>query len=193
MTGIAFASAALIIAYPGMVLYESLSIRPWHSALVPAQFIAHAIASSLGLTLVVLALGGRLSAVQTELAVGFLVSLVATLGITHMYVLDRVHEHSPAAQAGVHRMLRGKMAGHFWASVVAFPSFGPMLIAVGGLLTVLGSLQFRYAHLRSGVKVSPAGLRPPSSTPRHSRSHAMTLTAALPLFPPEGDQVFAAG
>ena len=50
MIGIAFAAAALIIAYPGMVLYESLSIRLWHSALVPAQFIAHAVASSLGLT-----------------------------------------------------------------------------------------------------------------------------------------------
>lgn len=171
LIGIAFVAAALIIAYPGMVLYESLSIRLWHSALVPAQFIAHALASSIGLTLLVLAIGGRLEQVQTELAIGFLVSLVATLGITHMYVVERAHEHSPAARAGLHRMLRGVMAGHFWTSVLvgfgvpviltlvalASPAAGPALLATGGALSVLGSLQFRYAQLRSGIKVSPLG------------------------------------
>jgi formate-dependent nitrite reductase membrane component NrfD len=171
MIGICFVAAALIIAYPGMVLYESLSIRLWHSALVPAQFIAHALASSLGLTLLVLALGGRLAGAQTALAVGFLVALVATLGLTHMYVVERAHEHSPAARAGLQRLLHGAMAGHFWTSVLAgfgvptvltlialaAPGAGPALLATGGALSVLGSLQFRYAQLCSGVKVSPLG------------------------------------
>lgn len=171
MIGIAFAAAALIIAYPGMVLYEGISIRLWHSALVPAQFITHALASSLGLTLLVLAMGGRLDGVQTELAIGFLVALVAMLGLTHMYVVERAHEHSPAARAGLDRLLRGAMAVHFWTSVLvgaavplvltlialAAPAAGPVLLAIGGALTVLGSLQFRYAQLRAGIKVSPLG------------------------------------
>lgn len=171
MIGISFAAAAVIIAYPGMVLYESISIPLWHSALVPAQFIAHALTSSMGLTLLVLAAGGRLGDVQTELAVGFLVGLVATLGITHMYVLDRAHEHTPASRAGLHRLLRGPVAGHFWISVlvgfgvpvvltlVAFaaPAAGPALLGAGGALSVVGSLQFRYAQLCAGVKVSPLG------------------------------------
>lgn len=171
MIAVAFAAAALIIAYPGMVMYEGLSIRLWHSALVPAQFIAHALTSSMGLTLLVLAVGDRLEQVQTELAIGFLVGLVATLGLTHMYVVERAHEHSPAARAGLHRLLRGRMAGHFWVSVLvgygvpviltlialAAPSTGAVLLATGGALSVLGSLQFRYAQLCAGVKVTPLG------------------------------------
>ena len=171
MIGLCFLAASLIIAYPGMVLYESLSIRLWHSALVPAQFIAHAIASSIGLTALVLVAGDRLGEYREPLAIGFLVSLIATLGITHMYLLDRAHEHGPAARAGVQRLLRGEMAGHFWISVVlgfavpvvltlvalATPASAEPLLAAGGALCIAGSLQFRYAQLRSGIKVSPLG------------------------------------
>jgi formate-dependent nitrite reductase membrane component NrfD len=171
MIAVCFLSAALIIAYPGMVLYESLSIRLWHSAMVPAQFIAHAIASSLGLTLLVLVAGGRLGDQRVPLTLGFLVSLVATLGITHLYLVDRTHEHGPAARAGVQRLVRGSMAVHFWTSVgvgfgvpvvlaliaLARPGSAGPLLAVGGALSILGSLQFRYAQLRSGIKVSPLG------------------------------------
>ncbi len=171
MIAVCFLSASLIIAYPGMVLYESLSIRLWHSAMVPAQFIAHALASSVGLTILVLAAGNRMGGSQTALALGFLVCLIATLGITHLYLIDRMHEHGPAARAGVQRLIRGAMARHFWTSVLigfgvpvvltlvalAYPAAGGMLLAVGGALSILGSLQFRYAQLRSGVKVSPLG------------------------------------
>jgi len=171
MIAIAFLAASLIIAYPGMVLYESLSIRLWHSALVPAQFIAHALSSSIGLTLLVLVAGDRLGDYRSPLAIGFLVSLVATLGITHMYLIDRSHEHGPAARAGVERLVRGQMAGHFWVSVVlgfavpvvltlvalASPDSAGPLLAIGGVLCIVGSLQFRYAQLRSGIKVSPLG------------------------------------
>lgn len=171
LIAICFLAAALIIAYPGMVLYESLSIRLWHSAQVPAQFIAHALASSMGLTLLVLALGGRLGDNTVPLAIGFLLCLVATLGITHMYLVDRVHEHGPAARAGVERLVRGAMAPHFWISVVvgfgvpvvltlialASPGAAPALLSIGGVLCILGSLQFRYAQLRAGIKVSPIG------------------------------------
>jgi hypothetical protein len=97
--------------------------------------------------------------------------LIATLGITHLYLIDRMHEHGPAARAGVQRLIRGAMARHFWTSVLigfgvpvvltlvalAYPAAGGMLLAVGGALSILGSLQFRYAQLRSGVKVSPLG------------------------------------
>ena len=171
MIAVCFLAAALIIAYPGMVLYESLSIRLWHSALVPAQFIAHAIASSIGLTALVLVAGDRLGDHRVPLAIGFLVSLIATLGITHMYLLDRSHEHGPAARAGVQRLVRGQMAVHFWVSVVlgfgvpvvltlvalASPDSAGPLLATGGFLSIAGSLQFRYAQLRSGIKVSPLG------------------------------------
>jgi multisubunit Na+/H+ antiporter MnhG subunit len=116
-------------------------------------------------------LGGRLGDQQVPLALGFLVSLVATLGITHLYLVDRVHEHGPAARAGVQRLVRGSMAGHFWTSVgvgfgvpvvlvliaLAQPGAAGPLLAVGGALSILGSLQFRYAQLRSGIKVSPLG------------------------------------
>lgn len=171
MIAICFLAAALIIGYPGMVLYESLSIRLWHSALVPTQFIAHAIATSIGLTLVVLIAGDRLGDNLVPLGAGFLVALVGTLGLTHIYLIDRMHEHGPAARAGVRRLVRGPMAAHFWTSVVvgfgapvvltlvalAFPdSAGPLLV-VGGLLSIFGSLQFRYAQLRAGIKVSPVG------------------------------------
>lgn len=171
MIAVAFLAAALIIAYPGMVMYESLSIRLWHSALVPAQFIAHAIASSIGLTLLVLVAGDRLGDHRVPLAIGFLVSLIAILGITHMYLIDRSHEHGPAARAGVQRLVRGQMAVHFWVSVVlgfgvpvvltlvalASPDSAGPLLATGGVLSIAGSLQFRYAQLRSGIKVSPLG------------------------------------
>ncbi len=171
LISVCFLAAALIIAYPGMVMYESLSIRLWHSALVPAQFIAHAMTTSLGLTMLVLAVNGTLGEYQTPLALSFLVGLVVTLGLTHMYVIERRLEHAPAARAGLERMLRGKMAGHFWISVVvgfgvpvvltlvalASTSAAPALLSIGGVLSVLGSLQFRYAQLRSGIKVSPLG------------------------------------
>lgn len=171
MIAVAFLAASLIIAYPGMALYESLSIRLWHSALVPAQFIAHAVSSSIGLTLLVLVAGDRLGDYRTPLAIGFLVSLIATLGITHMYLIDRSHEHGSAARAGVERLVWGRMAGHFWVSVVlgfgvplvlvlvalASPDSAAPLLAIGGALCIVGSLQFRYAQLCSGIKVSPLG------------------------------------
>ncbi len=156
---IAAVSALLVTLYPGFVLAASPSIPFWNSPFLPLIFACHSLMVASGFLFLIAPLGldsAKLPGISSLAVVLIVVNLV--LGA--MYLANSKGA-GLASREAVRRLNDGSLGWTFRLGVILLGMVGPLLIvlwmpsvlALAGLLILVGGLLFRYCVLRAGVYV----------------------------------------
>jgi protein NrfD len=156
---IAAVSALLVTLYPGFVLAASPSIPFWNSPFLPLIFACHSLMVASGFLFLIAPLGlddAKLPGISSLAVILIVVNLV--LGA--MYLANSKGS-GLASREAVRRLNQGSLGWTFKVGVILAGMVGPLLIvlwmpsvlALAGLLIVVGGLLFRYCVLKAGVYV----------------------------------------
>jgi formate-dependent nitrite reductase membrane component NrfD len=165
----AFASLCMMI-YDGFLLMSGRSIPAWHNGIIPLLFAIYSLDSGIALTSTLSALSGRIETVA-EAAYTDMLVLLAVLASLGVYLLSMAGA-SPAARLSLRNLLRGGVAPFFiggtiiagvvvpliliyLASSILYLEVALSLIAVAGILALLGDLFVRHSILKVGYHTSP--------------------------------------
>lgn len=156
---IAAVSALLVMLYPGFILAASPSIPFWNSPFLPVIFACHSLMVASGFLFLIAPLG--LDGAKLP-GISFLgvILIVVNLVMGAMY-LSNSKGSGLASKEAVRRLNAGSLGWTFKLGVVLLGMIGPLLIilwvpsvlALAGLLILIGGLLFRYCVLRAGVYV----------------------------------------
>lgn len=170
--GIAFqlgagVAAFIVIVYPGLVLAYSPSIPFWNTMLIPLQFLIFALASALGLALVLALWVTVPPTVLVTWATAEASLLAVALLLFFAHLLNGAYSH-PTGRISVNRLINGDLRlvfvwgtligglflslllalyGSFWAK----PSPNIFLLALSGLLTLPGNWLSKYSIIKAGT------------------------------------------
>lgn len=156
---IAAISALMVTLYPGFVLAASPSIPFWNSPFLPLVFACQSLMVASGFLFLIAPLGldgAKLPGIS-YLAV---ILIVVNLVLGAMYLANS-KSSGLASKEAVKRLNEGSLGWTFKLGVVLLGMVGPLLIvlwmpsvlALAGLLILIGGLLFRYCVLRAGVYV----------------------------------------
>jgi formate-dependent nitrite reductase membrane component NrfD len=156
---IAAVSALLVMLYPGFILAASPSIPFWNSPFLPVIFACHSLMVASGFLFLIAPLGLD-SAKLPGISFLGVILIVVNLVMGAMY-LGNSKGSGLAAKEAVRRLNAGSLGWTFKLGVVLLGMIGPLLIilwmpsvlALAGLLILIGGLLFRYCVLRAGVYV----------------------------------------
>ncbi len=156
---IAALSALLVTLYPGFVLAASPSIPFWNSPFLPLIFTCHSLMVASGFLFLVAPLGLDSAKLPGIISLAVIL-IVANLVLGAMYLANSKGSNLASREA-VRRLNDGSLGWTFRLGVILLGMVGPLLIALwmpsvlalAGLLILVGGLLFRYCVLRAGVYV----------------------------------------
>jgi len=165
----AFASLCMMV-YDGFLLMSGRSIPSWHNGIIPLLFAIYSLDSGIAITSTLSALSGKIETVAEATYIDTLV-LLAVLASLGVYLLSMAGI-SPAARLSLRDLLRGGVAPFFiggtiiagvvvpliliyLASSISYLELALNLIAVAGILALLGDLFVRHSILKVGYHLSP--------------------------------------
>ena len=165
---IAALAAGGVMMYTGFLLSHSPSIPFWNTTLLPLLFVSSALTSGLGAVYILLPFVGDRAAGAARAEVLGIVFLAANLVVLAVYVLN-MHFSTVGARESVRMLVRGSLASAFLGGVVVVGlviplvvtlvaylggrGFGtlPEVLAVEGILMLIGGYVFRHCVLKAGV------------------------------------------
>lgn len=156
---IAAVSALLVTLYPGFVLAASPSIPFWNSPFLPLIFACHSLMVASGFLFLIAPLGLD-SAKLPGISFLAVILIVVNLVLGAMYLANSKGS-GLASREAVKRLNEGSLGWTFRLGVILLGMVGPLAIvlwmpsvlALAGLLILIGGLLFRYCVLRAGVYV----------------------------------------
>lgn len=160
---IAALCAVMVMLYPGLFLAKNRSVPFWRTPLLPALFVASAMAGASALVLVA---STRMPQGVEAMRVVCLVAIAASAVLLWLHVVAMRWEGG-AARHSVRLLTTGPLGLLFWAGVAAAGAALPMAllfwmpqaVALAGILTLLGCLLLRYCVVSAGVYVPAPALQ----------------------------------
>lgn len=157
---IAVASALGVMMYSGFVLSYSPAIPFWNTPLLPILSILYALMGGIGLLFAMNSGSGSVASLET-----MQLGLAIIAAILIFAYLIGMSSSTLAARHATRTLVAGNLALAFWALViigglvipvsltllVRAAGLNPGVLALAGLLELVGGFSFRYLLLKSGV------------------------------------------